>query len=184
MKKLGFTLSEVLIALVIIGVLAAIVIPPMMNNTNEREFRTAAKKAISGLDRAIALEYALEGLTVQDYVSSEELVKYLFKKRMNNLEPSSKRFTNPDTCKDATPESIFNTTDGMIYCVTNFKSDYSDALLKIIQTDDGDIVLKISNPGEMRIATQGGKLHGEDLVSVINSFKNIIEVLNKREENI
>ena len=65
-----------------------------------------------------------------------------------------------------------------------FKSDYSDALLKIIQTDDGDIVLKISNPGEMRIATQGGKLHGEDLVSVINSFKNIIEVLNKREENI
>jgi hypothetical protein len=64
-----------------------------------------------------------------------------------------------------------------------FKSDYSDALLKIIQTDDGDIVLKISNPGEMRIATQGGKLHGEDLVSVINSFKNIIEVLNKREEN-
>ena len=126
MKKLGFTLSEVLIALVIIGVLAAIVIPPMMNNTNEREFRTAAKKAISGLDRAIALEYALEGLTVQDYVSSEELVKYLFKKRMNNLEPSSKRFTNPDTCKDATPESIFNTADGMIYCVTNFKSDYSD----------------------------------------------------------
>lgn len=64
-----------------------------------------------------------------------------------------------------------------------FKSDYSDALLKIIQTDDGDIVLKISNSGEMRIATQGGKLHGEDLVSVINSFKNIIEVLNKREEN-
>lgn len=65
-----------------------------------------------------------------------------------------------------------------------FKSDYSDALLKIIQTDDGDIVLKISNPGEMRIATQGGKLHGEDLVSVINSFKNIIEVLNKREGHI
>ena len=29
------------------------------------------------LERAIALEYALEGLTVQDYVSSEELVKYL-----------------------------------------------------------------------------------------------------------
>ena len=62
-----------------------------------------------------------------------------------------------------------------------FKSDYSDALLKIIQTDDGDIVLKISNPGEMRIATQGGKLHGEDLVSVINSFSNIIDVLNNNK---
>ena len=67
--------------------------------------------------------------------------------------------------------------------VCTFQSDYSDALLKIVQTDDGDIVLKISGPGEMRIATQGGKLQGENLVSVVNSFSNIIEVLNQREEN-
>ena len=64
-----------------------------------------------------------------------------------------------------------------------YKSDYSDAILKIVQTDDGDIVLKISHPGEMRIATQGGKLHGDALVSVINSFKNIINVLEKEGEN-
>ena len=64
-----------------------------------------------------------------------------------------------------------------------YKSDYSDAMLKIVQTDDGDIVLKISHPGEMRIATQGGKLHGEALVSVVNSFKNIIDVLEKEEDN-
>ena len=64
-----------------------------------------------------------------------------------------------------------------------YKSDYSDAILKIVQTDDGDIVLKISHPGEMRIATQGGKLHGEALVSVVNSFKNIIDVLEKEEDN-
>lgn len=63
-----------------------------------------------------------------------------------------------------------------------YKSDYSDAMLKIVQTDDGDIVLKISHPGEMRIATQGGKLHGEALVSVIDSFKNIINVLEKEGE--
>lgn len=60
-----------------------------------------------------------------------------------------------------------------------YKSDYSDAILKIVQTDDGDIVLKISHTGEMRIATQGGKLHGEDLVSVVDSFKNIIDILEK-----
>ena len=64
-----------------------------------------------------------------------------------------------------------------------YKSDYSDAILKIVQTDDGDIVLKISHPGEMRIATQGGKLHGEVLVSVIDSFKNIIDMLEKEGEN-
>ena len=64
-----------------------------------------------------------------------------------------------------------------------YKSDYSDAMLKIVQTDDGDIVLKISHPGEMRIATQGGKLHGEALVSVVDSFKNIIDVLEQEGEN-
>ena len=60
-----------------------------------------------------------------------------------------------------------------------YKSDYSDAILKIVQIDDGDIVLKISHTGEMRIAAQGGKLHGEDLVSVVDSFKNIIDILEK-----
>lgn len=63
-----------------------------------------------------------------------------------------------------------------------FQSDYSDALLKIVQTDDGDIVLKISHPGEMRIATQGGKLHGENLITVVNSFSNIIDVLNNDKQ--
>ena len=125
MKKLGFTLSEVLITLVIIGVLAAILIPPVMNNTNGHEFRTSAKKAISGLDKAVAMEYAMEGLTVQDYVSSEELVEYLFKRHMNTIEPSAKQFTS-DNCEGATANSIFNTSDGMIYCVTNFHSDASD----------------------------------------------------------
>ncbi len=63
-----------------------------------------------------------------------------------------------------------------------YKSDYSDAILKIVQTDDGDIVLKISHPGEMRIATQGGKLHGEALVAVVDSFKNIIDILEKEND--
>ena len=67
--------------------------------------------------------------------------------------------------------------------VATIQSDYSEALLKIIQTDDGDIVLKISNPGEMRIAVQGGRLHGNDLISVVNSFTKIIEVLNKEHDN-
>lgn len=125
MKKLGFTLSEVLITLVIIGVLAALLVPALMNNTNGQEYRTAAKKAISALNQALALEYALEGLTAQDFTSSEDIVQELFKKRMNNLEPSAKEFTVVN-CNNNSPDSIFNTTDGMIFCVSNFQSDYSD----------------------------------------------------------
>ena len=37
MKKLGFTLAEVLITLVIIGVIAAMTVPTLMNNTQGQE---------------------------------------------------------------------------------------------------------------------------------------------------
>lgn len=121
----AFTLSEVLITLVIIGVLAAIVIPSTMNNTNKHEYRTAAKKAISALNQALALEYSLEGLTAQSFDSAEELVKEVFKKRMNNIASSVSEFTVAD-CNNDSPDSIFTTTDGMIFCVSNFKSDNSD----------------------------------------------------------
>ena len=36
---IGFTLAEVLITLVIIGVIAAATIPTLINNTNKQEYR-------------------------------------------------------------------------------------------------------------------------------------------------
>lgn len=125
MKKFAFTLSEVLITLVIIGVLAALLVPALMNNTNGQEYKTAAKKAISALNQALALEYSLEGLTAQDFGSAEEIVQDLFKKRMNNIEPSAIEFTVAN-CHNESPKSIFNTADGMIFCVSNYQSDFSD----------------------------------------------------------
>lgn len=43
--KYGFTLAETLITLVIIGVVAAITIPSIMQSTQDAEFKTAYKKA-------------------------------------------------------------------------------------------------------------------------------------------
>lgn len=48
----GFTLAEVLITLVIIGVIAAMTIPSLMNKTNEQETVVAVKKAYSVLGQA------------------------------------------------------------------------------------------------------------------------------------
>ncbi len=53
MKKInGFTLAEVLITLVIIGIIAAMTIPSLMNKTNEQETVVAVKKAYSVLSQA------------------------------------------------------------------------------------------------------------------------------------
>lgn len=48
----AFTLAEVLITLGIIGVVAAMTIPTLMNNVQDNEFHTAAKKAYSILTNA------------------------------------------------------------------------------------------------------------------------------------
>ena len=52
MKKLGFTLAEVLITLGIIGVVAAMTIPNLIANTNGAKFRAGFKKGISTLNQA------------------------------------------------------------------------------------------------------------------------------------
>ena len=114
MKKLGFTLAEVLITLVIIGVIAAMTVPTLMNNTNAQEFRSALKKSISATNQALTLHYALEGLTAQDYEEASELVDSVFKTRMSVIDGST-QFTIDD-CDG----SVFTTADGMMYCVTNY----------------------------------------------------------------
>ena len=52
-KRCGFTLAEVLITLGIIGVIAAITIPALMNRTQNREIVVAFKKEYSELSQAV-----------------------------------------------------------------------------------------------------------------------------------
>lgn len=59
MKK-GFTLSEVLITLVVIGIVAALTIPSLNNNTREAELKAKAKKTYSMLSQAMAMS-SLQG---------------------------------------------------------------------------------------------------------------------------
>lgn len=60
MKK-GFTLAEVLITLVIIGIIAAMTIPSLINRTDEQETIVAVKKSFSGLSQAYKSLVANEG---------------------------------------------------------------------------------------------------------------------------
>lgn len=53
-KKFAFTLAEVLITLAIIGVVAAITIPILMNNISDKQYKTAYKKAFSIASQAWA----------------------------------------------------------------------------------------------------------------------------------
>lgn len=58
-KRFGFTLAEVLITLGIIGVVAAMTMPTLMNSTQGAQYKTALKKAVSSISQGITLNYAL-----------------------------------------------------------------------------------------------------------------------------
>ena len=69
MKKNGFTLAEVLITLAIIGVVATMTLPALMNNTQEQQAITGFKKGINTLTEAIQLSMAVDGFSYSDLTS-------------------------------------------------------------------------------------------------------------------
>lgn len=69
MYKRGFTLVEVLITLGIIGVVAALTIPALLNNMQDQQYKTAYKKAYSSAQQALtsaAQQELLEATTYND----------------------------------------------------------------------------------------------------------------------
>ena len=62
----AFTLAEVLITLAIIGVVAALSIPSVISNTQQQEFKTGLRKAVSVLNSAITVNKALDGESPYD----------------------------------------------------------------------------------------------------------------------
>ena len=81
-RVLAFTLAEVLITLLIIGIVAALTIPSVISNAQQQEFKTGLKKAVSVLNEAIQTNIALEG--VSPYKSEGFFVD--LKKHMNVLQ--------------------------------------------------------------------------------------------------
>lgn len=127
MRKLGFTLAEVLITLVIIGVIAAMTVPTLMNNTNAQEFRSALKKAISGANQALTLHYALEGLGAQDYAQASDLVKDVFKKRMNVIDAGTFNTDYLINGKAPVVADTFTTQDGIVFTIVNWDNGASSS---------------------------------------------------------
>lgn len=81
MKK-AFTLAEVLITLTVVGVIAAITVPGLMQNTEEMEYKTAIKKTVATLNSALKQSQALNGIDASS-ASSSSALKDLFAAHLN-----------------------------------------------------------------------------------------------------
>ena len=71
-KSTGFTLAEVLITLVVIGVVAAIILPNLITNIQDRELKTKFKDVYSMLSQATALMLKDKGGVTKQYYDSNK----------------------------------------------------------------------------------------------------------------
>lgn len=124
-KKQAFTLAEVLITLAIIGIVAALSIPSVISNTQQAEYRTGLKKAVSVLNSAIAMGISKEGVSPYDLTENYRLFEYLTK-HMSVMKSTTDLSTvfyakRPNVSGDEgyVTNKAFYTTDGMRYELTS-----------------------------------------------------------------
>lgn len=73
--QMSFTLAEVLITLVIIGVVAAITVPTIVANSNEKALQAALKKSHSVLQQGIKRYYVDNGISMgKDTINSPSVL--------------------------------------------------------------------------------------------------------------
>ena len=124
MKKIyyGFTLAEVLITLAIIGVVAALSIPAVISNSQQQEFKTGLRKAVSVLNSAITMNMALDGESPYD---NKETFYYL-QKHMSILKSTTRlpyQYTLKALSSTASgTNAAFYTADGMRFGVDDNKN--------------------------------------------------------------
>ena len=67
--------------------------------------------------------------------------------------------------------------------IARLRSDYSPkTVLTMVLTDDGDVCMRIFGDGEMRIATSGSQLKGEDHIRVLDALKTLIDAVESVEK--
>ena len=123
MKK-GFTLAEVLITMTIVGVVASLAIPSVISNTQQAEYKTGLRKAVSVLNAAISAGYATSGDS--PYVNGNTFG--YFAKHMSILKSTIDREHAPDFFLTETSfeNASFYTTDGMRYEFRKGFSEFGD----------------------------------------------------------
>lgn len=133
----GFTLAEVLITLVIIGVVAAMTIPTLINNTKKQEFVAGLKKANSVLSQSILKIGQNNGYPVGDYSFLDGAD---FIEEFSKVVSVTKKCDNFSACsgKNLSGENAYKHMTGSNASVSNGKT---------LITSDGQIFSYYPNPG-------------------------------------
>ena len=165
MKKFNaFTLAEVLITLGIIGVVAAMTMPTLMNSTNGAQYKTAYKKALSVLSQAVVLNVALDDYDLSQATSTatgtnDASLYNLFNNRMNVVK----------TATTGTGWTASNNSNIKFAQNSNYTLFFNDGIVFTFKNNDGNCTEGNATD------TTGNKCYG---VIDVNGEKNPNKVVN------
>jgi len=202
MYKNGFTLAEVLITLVIVGVVAALTIPNVINDYQKRETVSRLKKAYSSLCNAVKLaelnlgdsasnwDFDLDGKDFFDrylrpYIATAQpnsLTEYQEKARVKYL--NGQDCTGEQWCK-TNPSGGLNynavLSDGTLMIIESYHT--STATYKLVIFDlnglkspnkvGRDIFVFIFYKGEMHVLPHGNSYTREEVLGDLNHSCNV-----------
>lgn len=131
--KNAFTLAEVLITLGIIGVVAAMTLPTLMQNAQNRELEAALKKNYSIIQQAFKLYEAENGEPLQDRQIAEKTLKPKIIKYFKVLHDCGYGAEEADSCIPNYGQSSEET-------FKNYKT-YNNKNMHMYFFDDGQFVL-------------------------------------------
>ena len=170
-KRCAFTLSEVLITLVIIGIVAAITVPSLMTTTANYQYKSALKKTYSSLSKAFNLSYGYyfyDDYRDWDFGHNNEFTEEVYNrlsKQLGIIKVCGRKFEDnqcfaPVRAKNGKPAQFFTKTgfaanfahlytfvlnDGTSVAIDIWYdtsiSKYAGVSKKLIENDDNLIVL-------------------------------------------
>ena len=133
-RKFGFTLAEVLITLGIIGVVAAMTLPALIQNNNAKALHTALLKNYSVLQSALQKASYEQGQTITPAILSPLGLKELLMKELNAVKDCG--------LKSCVSYSSGENNDGDMpdFIIKNYKT-YNNKTLSTYYFDDGQFML-------------------------------------------
>ena len=131
----AFTLAEVLITLVIIGVIATLTVPSLIQRTNNQEYVSGLKKAYSVLSQALQQIIADEGApeSSEDAWNAPNNITNTFKKHLNVVKECS------NDCMKQRYKSLYGTAYGSSNW--SISIDYQAGSGKLVLSDGMQIAL-------------------------------------------
>lgn len=141
----GFTLAEVLITLGIIGVVAAMTMPTLINNTKHKELESALKKAYSTAQQALLLMSEDEGEVNPKYYGVRKFSD-AYSKYFNKVLNCGYSSTLPKPCTSTSNYKNYNNTSNVNGAyLDDGQFVLADGMTFFIQNENGDHNMDRSN---------------------------------------